>query len=1500
MLVNTSESPPSVRRGLGGPGRFSSVDSEYSKEYCIYLWSYYAKYLPRFVRRSILGMEGSLALFPKLRNPTDDCKEETNTNQKKNNDDFGADENAASGNGGPAGRPTGVDTLETAPMSAESFAAVAIIDVTGFTTLTTKASRAGTLGEDVLHRFMNSYFAKVLEMVASYGGDVLHFAGDAMIVVFLPTEDEKKSATMKEDVCYRSVYCIQSIIQKYGCVKITRHGNVEMVDEEEMVGVQLNERLEMEAQAEAVVTCEPDSSVDGDGDDGIESRIQHSLERIQKAFGRKGLWFDQLDIPLRKGVWLPDVMMESPKGHQAVQGSDGPVRLDLRYVGQVLRDAQSRTLEIITRLSGVYHSQQPMEKKDSVLEMLYKGEEYVLQEELSSINQLVYLKGMVSYGDVEFYRVGGNFQDKMESVSEVVMVDKGTLKGSTPSTSGPMREFAEMDQIIRPNQTLIAPRTASLLHGKIFGKHVSRRGMLHVLAVRPPSSMAMTSAMFSDPDLDEEETFLEKMSEESCQQALNALVAHIPTPIKNMTSDDQSSLGMTGSRICSILFFGFPSLNLFTTLDSVQNVFTIVQKHLARNGSAVLQMRNDEKGFALIGGFGLPGHSKHARDSPAEVAVLSAFEILEDLEKEGFRAKVGITTGYVLCTSIGSDLRCEYSVFGDTVNLAARLMVFAIKSHYSIFCDEETQSMCSSGEFNFQALHSIPIKGFLEYKNVFSVEKGVAERLSEDGPTSETPYKHFLQRLDAIFVGRDTYIKKILSHVELLRQGIGSIINITGFSGVGKTALFNHIFQSGQYKDVENLTIKSLCMKESIWKSFQDMINGISIPSKISGGLNKFEKLHAEDIDAFQSMIFESLQMQDDSKSIENLPALLSLAISQGRFDEKTLSGLNSMEQIDIVSEFLMTIVQNYVESEGSFILFIDNIELAPPVIWRLARKLLHKGLPVLFILSLRWSQFIFLNGTNWMEDADSASSRKEPAEEFIGFNYYMHNAPIESIQSPLLQDFFSIVLDDSVTTLVMRDLSEVEVCQFIANAFPGLRIDGRFLHSVLAGHPGCMKLLCIFLFLHHQKRTVHETPVGSLSSLLLYQIRTFSPMWSRSQAQFDLMTPEGRYVGVHFLIMGNVVPEQILIKYCTDLTEEQVRHTLEVLEYVGYLISHESDDGSKYWETKNPVLRQSYLDMIPTSTKRDLRARLAMVFEQMYYDGELRFDLIGWYWRESCRACEGILWRRALRAIAAFEDCACVQLDKGNYALAEENLTSAISLAISLTESSVHAEIKPVPRWRIAAWERSLAACKVMKEYFDAEEVALHCLKAITLLGDPLPWNYTEIANNSHPKVFPKPSKLVASMLALGWPKEGRKQSSITGLANLGNPQWVIIDDGEDQYETIPELVGMTTSFLPSKGKTVADEIEQERTYIVQIFTYIFESSGPWDPSSIDYVSKYCSFISSRSTSQKTISKIRGVKARVAKLAASAQQQTNAVFSLDSAAHPIMTSRPSLNYSDM
>lgn len=40
---------------------------------------------------------------------------------------------------------------------------------------------------------------------------------------------------------------------------------------------------------------------------------------------------------------------------------------------------------------------------------------------------------------------------------------------------------------------------------------------------------------------------------------------------------------------------------------------------------------------------------------------------------------MGVTTGDLLCAIVGSAQRAEYTVFGDPINLSARLMVRAKK-----------------------------------------------------------------------------------------------------------------------------------------------------------------------------------------------------------------------------------------------------------------------------------------------------------------------------------------------------------------------------------------------------------------------------------------------------------------------------------------------------------------------------------------------------------------------------------------------------------------------------------------------------------------------------------------------------------------------------------------------------------------------------------------------------------------------------------------------------
>ena len=54
----------------------------------------------------------------------------------------------------------------------------------GFTSLTEMLAEQGKRGVDKLTRHVSTYFGHIIEIVYKYGGDVIRFAGDALIVVF--------------------------------------------------------------------------------------------------------------------------------------------------------------------------------------------------------------------------------------------------------------------------------------------------------------------------------------------------------------------------------------------------------------------------------------------------------------------------------------------------------------------------------------------------------------------------------------------------------------------------------------------------------------------------------------------------------------------------------------------------------------------------------------------------------------------------------------------------------------------------------------------------------------------------------------------------------------------------------------------------------------------------------------------------------------------------------------------------------------------------------------------------------------------------------------------------------------------------------------------------------------------------------------------------------------------------------------------------------------------
>jgi len=138
----------------------------------------------------------------------------------------------------------------------------------------------------------------------------------------------------------------------------------------------------------------------------------------------------------------------------------------------------------------------------------------------------------------------------------------------------------------------------------------------------------------------------------------------------------------------------------------LQEVVLSVQQCCIALEGALNKCLIDDNGLLFLLTFGLPP-MVHPND-PAR-AVLACLDIAQALEKFGIVVRMGVTTGLNFCGLVGSPSRMEYTVLGDRVNLAARLMSNALP--FGALCDEETRD-ASGGEVEYDAeALSLRIKG---------------------------------------------------------------------------------------------------------------------------------------------------------------------------------------------------------------------------------------------------------------------------------------------------------------------------------------------------------------------------------------------------------------------------------------------------------------------------------------------------------------------------------------------------------------------------------------------------------------------------------------------------------------------------------------------------------------------------------------------------------------------------------------------------------------------
>ena len=192
-------------------------------------------------------------------------------------------------------------------------------------------------------------------------------------------------------------------------------------------------------------------------------------------------------------------------------------------------------------------------------------------------------------------------------------------------------------------------------------------------------------------------------------------------------------------------------------VQHVHNVFRSVQKTVYRYEGSINKFLMDDKGSTLIAVFGL---LPLAHEDDAARAVLSSLLLCKELGKYRLTPSIGVTSGTVFCGIAGSPARKEYTVLGDVVNLAARLMQHVMSNaNGGVLCSEATyEQLPTSIKQNCVDKRHINVKGKSESVHIyqphddFEYKRYTAQNNSSKGldtDRDDTPfYKFFRHSFD--------------------------------------------------------------------------------------------------------------------------------------------------------------------------------------------------------------------------------------------------------------------------------------------------------------------------------------------------------------------------------------------------------------------------------------------------------------------------------------------------------------------------------------------------------------------------------------------------------------------------------------------------------------------------------------------------------------------------------------------------------------------------------
>jgi class 3 adenylate cyclase len=257
---------------------------------------------------------------------------------------------------------------------------------------------------------------------------------------------------------------------------------------------------------------------------------------------------------------------------------------------------------------------------------------------------------------------------------------------------------------------------------------------------------------------------------------------------------------------------GFTSLTEKLGLEETYSLMDEVYEILIHKVYDYEGTVNDLTGDGLMALFGSP----IALEDAPQKAIQSAFAIHREMAKfsnkrtaEGkippVKMRIGIHTGPVVVGTLGKDLRIQFTAVGDTVNLASRIEKLAEPG--TTYVTDDTYKL-TRDLFHFEPQGEKEVRGkkrpVAVYKLVSAIQDVYRPRLGSE------------RMIYSEMVGRDNELHSLEHQVSKVIIGQGSIVNIIGEAGIGKSRLVAELKKREMMKAVSLLEGRAISIGRNL------------------------------------------------------------------------------------------------------------------------------------------------------------------------------------------------------------------------------------------------------------------------------------------------------------------------------------------------------------------------------------------------------------------------------------------------------------------------------------------------------------------------------------------------------------------------------------------------------------------------------------------------------------------------------------------------------------